>query len=80
MQTPTIDSSRNKLREEAKNFFVFALIYGSGALLHFQVSAVKSTEIVRHVGFGAALAVVCYLVTTLLRLRAARQREEDVGK
>jgi hypothetical protein len=49
-------------------------------LLHFQVSAVKSTEIVRHVGFGAALAVVCYLVTTLLRLRAARQREEDVGK
>ena len=79
MHTPTSDSPRHELRREVKHLFVFVLIYGSGTLLHYQVSAVKNAAIVRHVGFGAALAVVCYLVTMLLRLKAARQFKEDVG-
>lgn len=62
--------NHDRLKREAKGLLIFTILYGFGALIHFQFGSPKNAEVVRQVIYAASLALICYLLVALLRLRS----------
>ena len=61
------------LKSEAQGMLIFAIPYAVGVAIHYQFDSPKIREVRRQVLYAAGLAVICYLLAFLFRLRSARR-------